>query len=1072
VLLRSHSGLLLAITAVSLGLFALHDSRSGVSFAADSHAISQDDLLLFEVHVDRTMVTDGLTTYRINHKMFLPLGELCRVLTIGISVDAASASAEGFIIDEKRTFSLDAKNRRIRRSGSDEVIAADQILLREDDIYVESELLSKWLPLDLSFDTGGLIINVSPRETLPLQAKLQREKIGNAQDDSDTDGASLRNFDTPYDWLDRPFLDQTIESDMSRSSDGKTSTVQKYATAAAGDLLGLQSNLYLSGTNQNPWSEHRLTMGRNDPDAHLLGPLHARAFSVGAVTLPGLSYVAYTNRLGTGGLVSNRPLTKPTQFDKQSFSGVLLPGWDVELYQNGLPIRHQQASGDGGDGRYHFDDIPLLFGSNDFRLVFHGPQGQQKEEHHRFMLEDSLVQPGEFYYSLGAGRMSDGSYRTIAQFDKSILSNLSITGGFSSLPFNDRSLRYYNLGIRSYIDFLFLSADAITSPDGGRVGALGVRTAIGGVSISATQAFMSNFISEVFSSSADPTVMQSTLRLDSFLPTPLRLPVTLELKRNALLSGQKEYDVNGKISSYLYGLSVTNTVQYQLQGPYSLLSDALQVGRRIRGVGLRGGVLYNIQPTPGLASIDLNAETALGSQYTLTESIISEFSTRKTRFETGLNKGIGLFGFGINAGRSTIGEAFAGVRLNVALGVEPRRLAVLASAEPMTDSGALSARVFIDKNSNGKFDEGEPPVQNVAFRVDGGQTESKTDDQGMLFLHHLSSRQRVNVSLDPASIDDPQLTPVLRGVRMLPRPGKVAQIDFPLRLTTEIDGTLFRYDLGKRTPASDVEIELVDDKGLVVSSTKSAYDGYYILSAVPAGNFDLRVAPAQAERLKLPFSTLKKVRVLPNSNFINGMDSTLALPPLAKKKVDPKAMKVSLLYSKKHTLSRPGHLFFVVVGAFADASNKTKINSLLVSEHLNFKAETVSKLIPVYRVKIAVPGANDKSLAETQKLLTDYGYATSTQNGNGTSALFAGPYYSLKEAQQERAIISAAFPSSTLETSQEVAPLDRFSIGGFAWFERAQEIQARMMDTGLIDESLIIQMRVKPSDFYGQGRFD
>jgi hypothetical protein len=129
-------------------------------------------------------------------------------------------------------------------------------------------------------------------------------------------------------------------------------------------------------------------------------------------------------------------------------------------------------------------------------------------------------------------------------------------------------------------------------------------------------------------------------------------------------------------------------------------------------------------------------------------------------------------------------------------------------------------------------------------------------------------------------------------------------------------------------------------------------------------------------------------------------------------------------------------------------------------------------LIPVYRVKIAVPGANDKSLAETQKLLTDYGYATSTQNVNGTSALFAGPYYSLKEAQQERAIISAAFPSSTLETSQEVAPLDRFSIGGFAWFERAQEIQARMMDTGLIDESLIIQMRVKPSDFYGQGRFD
>jgi hypothetical protein len=80
-----------------------------------------------------------------------------------------------------------------------------------------------------------------------------------------------------------------------------------------GDLLGLQSAAYLSGTTARPSlqqgdSNFRMTLGRDDPDAGLLGPLHARWFAFGSVTVPSLANVARTSPLGNGFTLSNAPL--------------------------------------------------------------------------------------------------------------------------------------------------------------------------------------------------------------------------------------------------------------------------------------------------------------------------------------------------------------------------------------------------------------------------------------------------------------------------------------------------------------------------------------------------------------------------------------------------------------------------------------------------------------------------------------------------------------------------------------------------------------------------------------------
>ena len=77
----------------------------------------------------------------------------------------------------------------------------------------------------------------------------------------------------------------------------------------------------------------------------------------------------------------------------------------------------------------------------------------------------------------------------------------------------------------------------------------------------------------------------------------------------------------------------------------------------------------------------------------------------------------------------------------------------------------------------------------------------------------------------------------------------------------------------------DVLIELLDLNGQVVSSVKSSFDGYYIVPAVGQGRYQLRVSPEQLKPFDLVDPGLRAVTVLPDGEFINGMDFLLTKNP-------------------------------------------------------------------------------------------------------------------------------------------------------------------------------------------------
>lgn len=64
----------------------------------------------------------------------------------------------------------------------------------------------------------------------------------------------------------------------------------------------------------------------------------------------------------------------------------------------------------------------------------------------------------------------------------------------------------------------------------------------------------------------------------------------------------------------------------------------------------------------------------------------------------------------------------------------------------------------------------------------------------------------------------------------------------------EVDGTLVKAG---GTSLEGVDLELVDARGIVMSRTRSDFDGYFLFERVPYGQYRLRIAKASADAARL-----------------------------------------------------------------------------------------------------------------------------------------------------------------------------------------------------------------------------
>lgn len=161
----------------------------------------------------------------------------------------------------------------------------------------------------------------------------------------------------------------------------------------------------------------------------------------------------------------------------------------------------------------------------------------------------------------------------------------------------------------------------------------------------------------------------------------------------------------------------------------------------------------------------------------------------------------------------------------------------------------MAVQAYLDRNGDSKFGKEDELLPGVRFV--SGAAHGETDARGTTILGGLGDGTRATYVVDLDSLPDIMLTPMTKGVEIVPRAGRTHVSHFGVQAMSEIEGEAFFVKGGGQRGVSGLSLELVGAKGEIVSRTRSEADGFFLFEEVPPGEYSIRLDPRQAQRLKI-----------------------------------------------------------------------------------------------------------------------------------------------------------------------------------------------------------------------------
>ncbi len=839
-----------------------------------------DDLRILEMRVEQYRLEDLLATYQRKDILLIPMGALAEILDFAIDVNPGDGIAQGFLFEEANTIYIDTSRNQITIKGATKSYNKNLVYVLDDDIYVDANLLSKWFDIKINADLFSSTVKITSDNLFPFIVKMEREeRIAKTKARLGAEQPYYPHHYEPYDLWNIPFVDQTFEATR-RQGDSQSTNTFRSTTYATTDLLGMSSSLYMFLADDDQLNDVRFTLGKKDPESELLGFARASEYALGSITEPRLKNLTIPGDQQPGALVSSFSLNRQDEYDRQRFRGALLPGWEVELYQNDRLIGYQSVP---VEGQYDFQDVPLLFGRNYFRLVFYGPQGQVREQEQFYEVGQSLTKKGEHYYRALASENDRGGNRATAQYDFGLSNRISTSFIAASIPLDVNATtveqhNYVQAGLRGFWESFFITFDLIDDIDGGEALDFDLLTGIGNTSIKFNHTIMNHFFSEEYKLTQQEFKDKTEFRIDTSIPPTFlpRIPFSLELIMSDFESGNDRNEINNLISLQTYGLSLSNLLRYvQNSDIQNIFTGTFGVSSNFNGYGLRGTINYEFQPQSDITTVDLTLRPPLYKNYQFTYGLNHSLLADLTQASASVSKSVGSFNLSAGLRYNTDSILSLDARFSIGLGREPRENRWVPHALAIAGRGSVSARVFLDNNEDGLFNEGDEPIENVGFTVNNGYQQVRTNASGIAFMTGLLEYRPVNLAIAIPTLEDPLWSPALEGMRIVPRPGQAMQLDFPVFTSGEIDGTVYLTRNGRTVAAGQVTIELVDERGRVIKTTITEYDGFYVISNIPLGKYRIRVSQEQMDKLNLSATTEPVFEITADDQFESGVDFTL-----------------------------------------------------------------------------------------------------------------------------------------------------------------------------------------------------
>ena len=878
-----------AVGAAILGVpctQALAQTAPAVAAPAARAPFSAEDLLWMEVRSDEMLLADSINVYASRSGVFVPIGELSRVLDLAVGVFPAQNRAEGWVLERERTLVIDLTEGEARLRDQLFEVLPDQAVIYADDLYLRTDLLEQLLPVRLRPDVRSQVLELTSLEPLPFQQRLERERRRD-QLGRESPGEAPVPVVTPYRLFTAPAFDVNLGGLITRHGEDQA---RRYDIRMAGDMLGAGLEAYLGSDDEGEPSNARIMLSRRDAGGRALGPLGGSEAAIGDVYTPSLALGAASFG-GRGVFYTSAPRDSLDIGTPLDLRGELAVGEEVELYVNEVLFAARSTP---VQGRYEFLDVPLAYGLNTLRLVFYGAHGETREEVRRVNFGTGQVEAGRWVVRLGAveqdrtvlgldselARGAQGAARMIAGLDYGLSAGLTVSAGLARYsPEADDARLLATLGVRGALGPVATQVDLGFDDTGGRGLALGFAARPGGVSLVGRHSeYRNGFIDETRQpggAGLAPLRRASDLRADAQVEAfGLIVPLSANLRRLEWTDQRRLTSAELRASAPLGGFYASSSVVYEDErrpdgsglSRWAGASDvATLVASRLQ---LRAGLAYDLSPEAELDSGYATADWQLSDRRALRLGVVRTLrGERQTALQASHLWRADRFDLSVNgAWESGTGDWRLGVQLGFGFGYDPGRGAYRMVRPGVASGGSVAVNAWIDENGDGRRQVDEPGVPGVEIDTPAGALT--TDEEGRVFTPGLGDPGTALVRLNAEAVEDPFLVGGPTVFPVEPRPGRTISIPYPMRRSAEVElAVLLRGPAGPR-PLAAVSLELVPTDGGAILEARSDHAGIAFIEAAPPGTYSVRLQAAQAEALGLTLAGDPVLIVPPAGGFV------------------------------------------------------------------------------------------------------------------------------------------------------------------------------------------------------------
>lgn len=843
--------------AAALGAAACISTVAAIAAApvGNGWTADPDDQFLLDVKLHQYRLGDGVRAFNTPEGTCIVFGDFLTTLDVPMKVELAAKKASGWAFKESNRISIDSGAGTVSYGGKSETLAKTAIRETPEGWCVDSAALTRWFGIGVKPLTSGSVLLLETDVKLPVELALERQKRAANLHKAKFDISTLPRVRLPYRMWRPPALDFVVSAGLTYRADSGVKVDRRSSLYAAGEIADLSYDAQVLTNQKGVPSSLRMRAYRSDPDGELLGPLKATHVAVGDV-------VGLTTRLsgsstsGRGAVVTNRPLVNPTSFDRTRFEGDLPAGWDAELYRNGQLLAF--ARGEDRQ-RYVFDDVQLLYGENQIRIVLYGPQGQVRTRNEMINIGRDNVPPGKTWYWAGVNQPG----RDLVSLDKTDINplqprlqgTLSLEHGLDdqtsvgvlarTMLLEDQQVTFVEGSVRRSVGSALIEIGASKESSGGTAARAQLVAKLGSVNVTAEAIAANNFH---LAGGPPTTVRDGRLGVDApILLGQTIVPAHADVHYTKRPDGSAQLDAAARLGATIgrfnLATDVTYTKQYLANGPAppgSVIADVIGTGL-IGPVRIRGSTSFEVGAYNRFRSAELTGYWSASERADWEATLAYDGPQHRARARISNIRRFNAFAVAVTGEAATDGSLAIGFNLNFS--IDPGH-GLYVSRQRLASAGTVRARVYRDLNDNGIADPGEPFEKGALVTAGSTVSDKPTDSRGAVTLAGLSTFTPITIGIDRDSLSDPMLAPKKALQVVVPRPGVPAEVDIALVGAGDIEGAIIKNGgLG----FEGLDLELVDSAGAVAGTARTDFDGYYLFERVPYATYHIRLSKTSAQ---------------------------------------------------------------------------------------------------------------------------------------------------------------------------------------------------------------------------------